>query len=205
MDWMVNDRLYNRFLKWHLKCENILECELVMLSESRKCKKVLAWSGDLGLDQFISWNLSSEDVTLETIWKKFEEFCKPQANELRARFDLLTSFRQGDLSVGQWYSAVQTQVALANYPQETAQILQRDIFCFFLNGESFVSKTLNEGHVELSKFPASTVRQLAKKMESLQATAKHMKQVTRDPQVVQVNLLWHQCTEIPPSKSNKKR
>ena len=42
MDWMVNDGLYNRFLKWNLKCENILECELVMLSESRKCKKVLA-------------------------------------------------------------------------------------------------------------------------------------------------------------------
>ena len=33
MDWMVNDGLYNRFLKWHLKYENILECELVMLSE----------------------------------------------------------------------------------------------------------------------------------------------------------------------------
>ena len=67
-----------------------------------------------------------------------------------------------------------------------------------------MSKILNEGHVELNKFPASTVRQLAKKMESLQATAKHMTQVTRDPQVVQVNLLWHQHTEILPSKSNKK-
>ena len=30
------------------------------------------------------------------------------------------------------------------------------------NNESFVSKTLNEGHMELGKFPASTVRQLAK-------------------------------------------
>ena len=31
MDWTVNDGLYQRFLKWCLKCENILECELVML------------------------------------------------------------------------------------------------------------------------------------------------------------------------------
>ena len=77
----------------------------------------------------------------------------------------------------------------------------RDIFWFFLKDESFVSKTLNEGHVELTKFPASTVCQLAKKMESSQATAKHMEQVTRAPQPVQVNLLCHQCTEIPPSKS----
>ena len=74
-----------------------------------------------------------------------------------------------------------------------------------MNDESFVSKTLNEGHVELTKFPASTVRQLAKKIESSQATAKHMKQVTRDIQAVQVNFLQLQHTEIKPSKSNKKR
>ena len=94
-----------------------------MLPEARKCKKVIAWSGDFGLDQYISWNLSNEELTLEVIWKKYEEFCKPQANELRARFDLLTSFRQTDMGVDQWYNAVQTQVALSRYPPETAQIL----------------------------------------------------------------------------------
>ena len=109
------------------------------------------------------------------------------------------------MSVNEWYNAVQTQVTLAKYPQETAQILQRDIFWFFLKDESFVSKTLNEGHVELSKFPASTVHQLAKKMESSQPTAKHMNQVARDPHAVQVNLLRHQCTELPPSKFQRKQ
>ena len=43
-----------------------------MLTESRKCKKVLVWSGDFGLDHYISWNLSSEELTLEVILKKFE-------------------------------------------------------------------------------------------------------------------------------------
>ena len=33
MDWTVNDGLYHRFLKWHLKCENILECKLAALPE----------------------------------------------------------------------------------------------------------------------------------------------------------------------------
>ena len=131
MDWTVNDGLYNRFLKWKLKCEKILECELAILPEARKCKKVIAWSGDFGLDQYISWNLPNKDLSLNIIWKKYEEFCKPQANELRARFDLLTRFRQADMSVDEWYNAVQTQVALSKYPPETAQILQRDIFWFF--------------------------------------------------------------------------
>ena len=52
----------------------------------------------------------------------------------------------------------------------------------------------------MNKIPASTVHQLAKMFESSQATVKHMKQVTRDPQAVQVNLLQHQCTKVPPSK-----
>ena len=92
MDWAVNDTLYHRFLKWKLKCINILKCELAILPETRKCKKVIAWSGDFGLDQYISWNLSNEELCLDTMWQKFEDFCKPQTNEPRARFDLLTSF-----------------------------------------------------------------------------------------------------------------
>ena len=36
-DWMVNDTLYHRFLKWKLKCENILECELAALPKCQKC------------------------------------------------------------------------------------------------------------------------------------------------------------------------
>ena len=52
IDWTVYDGLYNRFLKWHLKCENILECELVKLSERRKCKKVIAWSCNLAWTMF---------------------------------------------------------------------------------------------------------------------------------------------------------
>ena len=131
MDWTVNDSLYNRFIKWKIKCENILECELALLSESRKCKKVVAWTKDFGIDQYVSWDLSPEEVCLEEIWKRFEEFCKPQTNEIRARFDLLTSFRQGGHSVDEWYNAVQNQINLARYPQETARILQRDISCCF--------------------------------------------------------------------------
>ena len=50
MDWTVNDSLYQRFLKWKLKYENILDCKLAMLPESKKCKKVIAWSGGFGMD-----------------------------------------------------------------------------------------------------------------------------------------------------------
>ena len=67
MDWTVNDGLYHSFFKWRLKCENILDCELAMLHESKKCKKVIAWSGDCGMDQYVSWCLPIEDLCLDTI------------------------------------------------------------------------------------------------------------------------------------------
>ena len=143
IDWTMNDGLCSRFLKWKLKCEDILGCELAVLAEKRKCKKVIAWSGDFGIDQYVSWYLTNEELTLDVVWEKFEEFCKPQSNEVRARFDLLTSFRQGERNVDEWYNAVQTQVAIVKCPQETAKILHRDIFWFFLRDEEFVSKTIN--------------------------------------------------------------
>ena len=87
-------------------------------------------------------------------------------NEMRARFDLLTSFRQGNHSEDEWYNTVQAQVSLAKYPPETASILHQDIFWFFLKDEEFVSKTINDYNNDLDKFPASKMRQLAMKMES---------------------------------------
>ena len=67
MDWTVNDGLYHRFLKWRLKCKKILECKLAALPECQKCKKVVAWSGDFGMDQDVSWVLPKEDLSLDTI------------------------------------------------------------------------------------------------------------------------------------------
>ena len=131
MDWTVNDSLYHCFLRWKLKCENTLECDLAALPEPQQCKKVIAWSGDFGMDQCVAWGLTKDELELKTIWSWFEEFCKPQSNEVCARFDLLTSFHQGSKSVDEWYNCVQAQINLAKYPPETAKILHRDIFWFY--------------------------------------------------------------------------
>ena len=43
-----------------------------MLSEARKCKKVVVWSGDFGIDQYVSQCLPQDGLCLEMIWNKFE-------------------------------------------------------------------------------------------------------------------------------------
>ena len=182
MDWTVNDNLYHRFLKWHLKCKNILECKFAALPECQQCKKVVACSGNCSMDQYVSWNLPSSELTLDIIWGKYKEYCKQQSNEVQARFDLLRSFCQGNCSIDKWYNAIQAQVNLARYPLETANILHRDIFWFFLRDEDFISRTISDGSVDLDKFPVSRVCQLAKKLESSKAMARHIKQVLGEPQ-----------------------
>ena len=63
MDWTASDSLYHRFLKWKIKCENMLDCGLAMLSEARKCKKVVVWSGAFEIDQYVSWYLPQEELS----------------------------------------------------------------------------------------------------------------------------------------------
>ena len=88
MDWTVNDGLYHTFLKWCLKWKNIFECELAALPERQQCKKVIVWSGDFGMDQYVSWGLPMDQLMLEIILGRFEDFYKPQLNKMQARFDL---------------------------------------------------------------------------------------------------------------------
>ena len=121
MNWMVDDGLYHRFLKWHLKCKTILDCELANFPAKQKCQKVMVWSGDFGMDLYVSWSIPKEELTLDAIWAKFKEFSKPQTKEVRAHFDLLTSFWQGNRNIDEWYNTVQAQVNLVKYPPETAK------------------------------------------------------------------------------------
>ena len=80
MDWTVNGGLYHQFLMGRLKCENILAA----LPEKQQCKQVIAWGGDFGVDQYVSWNLPKDKLRLDTIWDRFEEFCNPQFIEVGA-------------------------------------------------------------------------------------------------------------------------
>ena len=56
----------------------------------------------------------------------------------------------------------------------------------------------------MDKFPASKIRQLAKKPESSKSTAKHIKQVSNEPQAAKVNLMRPQCIELPNNKFQRK-
>ena len=76
-----------------------------------------------------------------------------------------------------------------------------------MTDNEYIAKTINEGNTDLVQYPAAKVQQMAKKLESSKATAKHIKQHTSNMQgAAQINVLWHNHTSLPPKKKkgNKK-
>ena len=84
LNWTCNDGLYHQFQTWKIKCGFILDGEPESLTEEHKCKTLLHWSRDTTLELYQSWRIADKDLTLKNIWDKFEEHCKPQANELKS-------------------------------------------------------------------------------------------------------------------------
>ena len=114
MDWTIDDAFHSRFMQWKIIGKPWRTFLTVSFQYFKRVldlgKKVIQLSGDVGLDMYISWALSAADVKLQTIWTKFEEFCKSQLNATCARFFLLTSFGQGNRSIDKWYNAVQAHI-----------------------------------------------------------------------------------------------
>ena len=101
MDWMMNDSLYHRFLKWKLKCENILHCELAMLPESKKCKRVIVWNEDLeGIN--MCHGACPQKISA---WKLFRPSMKIFASHRPMKFEPdLTCWQASDKAISQLMS-----------------------------------------------------------------------------------------------------
>ena len=160
MDWTINDGLYNQFKTWKIWCDFILRAKLETLSEAHKSKTLLHWSGNKGLELYQSWGIDNEDLTLQTIWDKFKEHCKPQANELCIWYDLLKQLKQGKKCY-EYYALLQNQPALCQYPPETHNILERNAFLLGIMYQQFMSKYITEE----TNFTTADICQQVKKLE----------------------------------------
>ena len=70
-------------------CELYFEGPLSAMSEARKIRYLLIWTGQEGRDIVKSWELSDEEKdSLQTHWDKFESYVKPHSNFRVARYKL---------------------------------------------------------------------------------------------------------------------
>ena len=121
-------------------------------------------------------------------------FKKSQANELKARYDLLKSFKQDGLTVDDWYNSVQKHLFLYEYPVENTSILSRDIFLFSLQDEEFFAKCMSQATTSRS---TAKIRQMGKKLENRKTTAKHMRNQPKGQLQMHINQLKYQNINLP--------
>ena len=101
MDWTVVDTMYARFPTLKLKCEHVLEAEISSLQDARF---LLDGQVNQGSEVYQAWCLEPSEVSKVILWEKWEDFYKPQGNELRARYDLFKSFIKAGSCVDEWYN-----------------------------------------------------------------------------------------------------
>ena len=131
---------------------------------------LLCWSREKGLELYQSWGIDNDDLTLKTIWNKYEEHSKPQTNELHVQYDLLKQLKQGNKSCDEYYALLQNQIALCQYPLETCNILERDVFLFSIMDQQFMLKCITEE----TNLTTADICQWLKKLESSRVTTKHI-------------------------------
>ena len=88
---------------------------------------------------------------------------------MQAQYQLFKEMSQGTTPCDDWYTTVQNQLTMCNYKAETGSVLQRDIFLFSLNDQTFILKIISEESPDVT---AATIRQKLKKLEAGRATAK---------------------------------
>ena len=81
IDWTPGPDLPQRFKRFRQKCELLFNGPLKARTNEQRCRYVLLWTGDYGLDLLNTRNLSSEEQNkLDEYWTRFEEHVKPQSN-----------------------------------------------------------------------------------------------------------------------------
>ena len=146
MDWSVGEGLYNRFKLWKQQCELLFSGPLVKLEEPIQCKYLLYVSGKRGLELFNSWDLSEdEQKILRNCFDRFENFVKPNSNELIAAWELY-NIKQTTLSLEEFIAKLRLLIKEANYPTAHHERFLRDFLVFRMNSQRVRKECLKEGN-----------------------------------------------------------
>ena len=126
IDWTQGPDLVQRFRRFKQKCELLFEGPLKPRTDEQKCKYLLLWTGDYGLDLFNTWNLSEEQQKhLHEYWTRLEEHVKPQSNYILNRF-YLRSLKQNNRPLDEFLTEAKLLIQNSGYPADLHDELLRD-------------------------------------------------------------------------------
>ena len=160
--WSMDENLYSRFKMWKQRCELLFTRPIAKIDEEIKCKHLLYWSGEQGIELFNSWDLFSDgEKKLDGHWERFEHFVKPHSNELIAAWEL-HNLRQGTLSLEEFISKLRILAKEANYPVEHNDRFLRDFLVLGMNSDRVRKDCFKVGNA----LTFNAAREMAKSEES---------------------------------------
>ena len=93
IDWTQGPDLVQRFRRFKQKCELLFEGPLKPRTDEQKCKYLLLWTGDYGLDLFNTWNFREELTIEDGLILKGDRIVVPTS----LRKEILSIIHQGHL------------------------------------------------------------------------------------------------------------
>lgn len=146
IDWTQGPDLVQRFRRFKQKCELLFEGPLKPRTDEQKCKYLLLWTGDYGLDLFNTWNLSEEQQKyLHEYWTRLEEHVKPQSNYILNRF-YLRSLKQNNRPLDEFLTEAKLLIQNSGYPADLHDELLRDALVFGVDSSVIRKKCIAEGN-----------------------------------------------------------
>ncbi len=177
IDWTPGPDLAQRLKRFRQKCELLFDGPLKERSTKQRCRYVLLWAGDYGLDLYNTWNLSEEDRDkLDEYWKRFEEHVKPQSSHLLNRF-YLRNLKQNGRPLDEFLTEALLLIQNSGYPTELHDELMRDALVFGVDSDVVRKKCIAEGNdLNLRK-----AREIARTEEATRQQLKMMSNDTSNP------------------------
>ena len=170
MDWSPGPDLHTRFKRFRQKCELLLDGPLKSRDSTQKCKYVLLWSGDHGLDLFNTWALTTDQQKdLKEYWTRFEDHVKPQANHILNRY-YLRSLKQNNRPLDTFLTEARLLIQSSGYPQELHDELMRDTLVFGTDSEEVRRKCIARGN----ELTFTKAKEIARTEEATQIQLKAM-------------------------------
>ena len=171
MDWHALDAP-QALKRFKTMCELLFDGPLHDVSEERRVKYLLLWSGEDGRDLVGSWTLGDDErKQLATYWTKLEEYLKPKSNFRIARFKLRSIKQSDGESIDAFLRRIRTLLQDCAYPaaQQDEHII--DTIIFGCVSEQVKSKLLKEADLTLTK-----ALDIARTEEATRAQLKHLKE-----------------------------
>ena len=165
MDWSDDSGLVERLKTFRRECKLIFGVELKEASDNIKALKIIKWGGIDAEKQFRAWGVDDDDLTVEEVWKKFDEYCKSNDSYMRARLELMCMKQDTQEKLISWFERVQAQILLCKYDKKTAELLLCDTFVLKMSDREMAGKIVTE--VENKKEDKYTYKDALEKARAL--------------------------------------